>query len=180
MSSHLPLPKDRTLCSVLMTRYKWANNRRQMIECPSSSFFLSKKGIKLKPKTIWKRKRGCVCEVAGGDNTFLRICATWSQAQISLVRLSGTNVYLSDFCFANCTYSQVVAFTSATSRTFSFSISNTKYFLVLTRSLVAWSPAGLLWKTKAPKLLSDWTSASISEKVNISWGQRSIDAINPV
>ena len=36
-----------------------------------------------------------------------------------------------------------------------------------TRSLVAWSPAGLLWKTKAPKLLSDWTSASISEKVNI-------------
>ena len=37
----------------------------------------------------------------------------------------------------------------------------------LTRSLVAWSPAGLLWKTKAPKLLSDWTSASISEKVNI-------------
>ena len=48
-----------------------------------------------------------------------------------------------------------------------------------TRSLVAWSPAGLLWKTKAPKLLSDWTSASISEKVNISWGQRSIDAINP-
>ena len=49
-----------------------------------------------------------------------------------------------------------------------------------TRSLVAWSPAGLLWKTKAPKLLSDWTSASISEKVNISWGQRSIDAINPV
>ena len=49
-----------------------------------------------------------------------------------------------------------------------------------TRSLVAWSPAGLLWKTKAPKLLSDWTSASISEKVNMSWGQRSIDAINPV
>ena len=49
-----------------------------------------------------------------------------------------------------------------------------------TRSLVAWSPAGLLWKTKAPELLSDWTSASISEKVNISWGQRSIDAINPV
>ena len=52
--------------------------------------------------------------------------------------------------------------------------------LTVTRSLVAWSPAGLLWKTKAPKLLSDWTSASISEKVNISWGQRSIDAIKPV
>ena len=51
---------------------------------------------------------------------------------------------------------------------------------LVTRSLVAWSPAGLLWKTKAPKLLSDWTSASMSEKVNISWGQRSIDAINPV
>ena len=33
------------------------------------------------------------------------------------------------------------------------------------------------------KLLSDWTSAnsaSISEKVNISWGQRSIDAIKPI
>ena len=47
----------------------------------------------------------------------------------------------------------------------------------LTRSLVAWSPAGFLWKTKAPKLLSDWTSVSISEKVNISWGQWSVDAI---
>ena len=41
-------------------------------------------------------------------------------------------------------------------------------YIHLTRSLVAWSPAGLLRQTKAPKLLSDWTSASISEKVNIS------------
>ena len=55
-----------------------------------------------------------------------------------------------------------------------------KTFGCTTRSLVAWSPAGLLWQTKAPKLLSDWTSASISEKVNISWGQRSIDAITCV
>ena len=42
------------------------------------------------------------------------------------------------------------------------------------------SPAGLLWQTLAPKLLSDSTSASISKKVNISWGQRSVDAIKPV
>ena len=40
-------------------------------------------------------------------------------------------------------------------------------------------PPGLLWQTWAPKLklLSDSTSASISEKVNIPWGQRSVDAI---
>ena len=47
---------------------------------------------------------------------------------------------------------------------------------ILTRSLVALEPPGLLWQTLAPKLLSDSTSASISEKVNISWGQRSVDA----
>ena len=38
-------------------------------------------------------------------------------------------------------------------------------------------PPGLLWQTKAPKLLSDSTSASISKRVNIPWGHRSVDAI---
>ena len=39
----------------------------------------------------------------------------------------------------------------------------------ITRSLVAWSPAGLdPMKDEGTETASDWTSASISEKVNIS------------
>ena len=40
-----------------------------------------------------------------------------------------------------------------------------------------WSPAGLLRQTKAPNLFSDTTIASISKKVKVSWGQRSVDVI---
>ena len=52
-----------------------------------------------------------------------------------------------------------------------------------TRSLVAVQPRRPPMTdvgTETAFTVSDWTSASISEKVNISWGQRSIDAIKPV
>ena len=46
--------------------------------------------------------------------------------------------------------------------------------------MVCVKPADLLWQTHAAKLFEDMTICEHFQEVNISWGQKSVDAIKPV
>ena len=94
---------------------------KQTIEFPAAPFFFSsKKWIKLIQKTIGNRKRDCACGCARGINT------TWENLQIEKHK-SGRRSFRSPDWFVLFDlqiFSGGVYSPSATSRTISFSISN--------------------------------------------------------
>ena len=139
LSSHFPLPK--TLHSskqfVFFVKFALSNGvtgdrsskkKKKMIEFPAApSFFSSKKWIKLIPKTIGNRKRDCAWGSARGINT------TWENLQIEKLEnhKSGRRSFRSPNWFVLFDlqiFSGGVYTPSATSRTISFSFSNS--FLV--------------------------------------------------
>ena len=98
---------------------------KQTIEFPAApSFFSSKKWIKLIPKTIGNRKRDCGWGCARGINT------TWENLQIKKHK-SGRRSFRSPNWFVLFDlqiFSGGVYPPSATSRTISFSISNSFWY----------------------------------------------------
>ena len=99
-----------------------AANKRSNPAAPY--FFSSKKWIKLIPKTIGNRKRDCAWGCARDINT------TWENLQIKNYK-SGRRSFRSPdwFVLLICRFSQVVFISpSATSRTISFSISNSFWY----------------------------------------------------
>ena len=93
---------------------------KQTNEFPASPSFSSKKWIKLIPKTIGNRKRDCAWGCARG------IITTWENLQIEKHK-SGRRPFCSPNCFVLFNlqiFSVGVYPPSATSRTISFSISN--------------------------------------------------------
>ena len=97
---------------------------KKTIEFPAAqSFFSSKKSIKLIPKTNGNRKRDCAWGCARGINT------TWENLQIENTNQEGVrSAHRTDLCFLICRFSQVVFIPRATSRTISFSISNSFWY----------------------------------------------------
>ena len=135
LSSHFPLPKTfhseqfaflklRKIRTVKW-RYKGFEAAKQTIEFPAApSFFSSTKWIKLIPKTIGNRKRDCAWGCARGIDT------TWENLQIEKHN-SGRRSFRSPNWFVLFDlqiFSGGVYPPSATSRTISFSISNSFWY----------------------------------------------------
>ena len=128
MSSHFPLPK--IFSPTLFPLFQMARAARRVIENPRQMilpsrilFFPSKKWIKLIPKTIGKKKE-TVREVARGNKPYLRK-STDRKAQIrkAFVLLTGLICALRSVDFLGEGLSP-----RATSRTISFSISNSFWY----------------------------------------------------
>ena len=120
----------RILCTVTWRDWQAIEAAKQTIEFPAAPFFFivekSKKWIKLIPKTIGNRKRDCAWGCAWGINT------TWENLQIEkhksgrrrpTFRSPNWFVLFDLQIFSGGVYSP-----SATSRTISFSISNSFWY----------------------------------------------------
>ena len=175
LSSHFPLPKTLHL-SKQFAFFALSNgvtdhdrglkqqSKRSNFRLHRSSFSpkISKKWIKLVPKLL-EIEEDIVREVARlGNKHHLRKSAD-RNAQIRSV--SGTNAFL--ICvFRSADFSGGVYSPSATSRTISFSISNSFWYKIAGRCGAPQASYDRRPRRPpiTPKLLSDWTSASISEK----------------
>ena len=133
LSSHFPLPKTLHFSKRILRTVKWRDWQgieaaKQTIEFPAAPFFFlaekSKKWIKLIPKTIGNRKRDCAWGCAWGVNT------TWENLQIEKHK-SGRRSFRSPNWFVLFdlqVFSGGVYSPSATSRTITFSISNSFWY----------------------------------------------------
>ena len=136
LSSYFPLPKTLHFSKCILRIVKWRDWQgieaaKQTIEFPAAPFFFlaekkSKKWIKLLPKTIGNRKRDCAWGCAWGINT------TWENLQIEKHK-SGRRSFRSPNWFVLFdlqVFSGGVYSPSATSRTISFSTSNSFWYLI--------------------------------------------------
>ena len=135
LSSHFPLPKTLqfskqfaffALSNGVIDRGSKQQSKRSNFRLHRSSFSSkkSKKWIKLIPKTIGKRKRDCAWGCAWGINT------TWENLQIEKHK-SGRRSFRSPNWFVLFDlqiFSGGVYSPSATSRTISFSLSNSFWY----------------------------------------------------
>ena len=135
LSSHFPLPKTLhfskqfaffALSNGVIDRGSKQQSKRSTFRLRRSSFSSkkSKKWIKLIPKTIGNRKRDCAWGCAWGINT------TWENLQIEKHK-SGRRSFRSPIWFVLLDlqiFSGGVYSPSATSRTISFSISNSFWY----------------------------------------------------
>ena len=133
LSSHFPLPKRCTFrnssshCQMAWLtgdRSTKANDRTSGCTVLSLSSKKSKKWIKLIPKTIGNRKRDCAWGCAWGINT------TWENLQIEKHKSGGRTFRSPNWfvLFDLQIFSGGVYSPSATSRTISFSISNSFWY----------------------------------------------------
>ena len=131
LSSHFPMPK--TLHSSkqyasFAAKFCFCQMAWQGIESPKQtmepSFFSSKKWIKLIPKTIGNRKRDCAWGCARGIDT------TWGNLQIEKHKSGRRSLRSPDWfvLFDLQIFSGGVYPPSSTSRTISFSISNSFWY----------------------------------------------------